>query len=307
MELLKKIFTGGLLAALEKINFEKLFEVRLRFNSPITVNFGGKYCYISKSGICYSEQDAMLADGVMIESIVFNASNHSIYAVNNQLQQAFLTTKGGVRIGICGELVIENEKVVTIKNFSSLNVRIPHQVKNCSLNAVKYLIDEEGFKNTLVISPPGAGKTTFIRDIAFQLSNFNLSYNLLVLDERFEIAAVSEGKPHHNVGKFTDVLSGCTKQYGFTEGVRSMRPDIIFTDEIASKSDCEAIVFAANSGVKIVATTHAFGINDFKSKPNFENIVENQIFERYVVLSNSNGPGTYEGIFDKRFVCLYCR
>lgn len=307
MELFLDIFFGEIKQALSKVNYDKLYEIRLRANSPITINMGGKYCYLGSSGTCYDETSALVASGSDIEAIVFNAANHSIYAINNQLQQAFLTTKGGIRIGICGELVVENGTIITIKNFSSLNIRIPHQIKNCSLNAIKYLIDETGFKNTLVISPPGAGKTTFIRDIAYQLSNLNICYNLLILDERFEIAAVSEGIAGHNVGKFSDVLSGCTKYFGFLEGIRSMRPDIIFADEIASSSDCEALLFAANSGVKLVATVHAFGVNDFKSKPHFEELIKNQIFERYIVLSNEQGPGTYEGIFDKKFACLYCK
>jgi len=138
-------------------------------------------------------------------------------------------------------------------------------------------------------------------------SNLNLAYNLLILDERFEIASAVNGVNMHDVGKFTDVLSGCKKSFGFLEGIRSMRPDIIFCDEIADLDDVEAVRFAVNSGVKVVATTHAFNLSDFRTKKSFQDLIEGQFFDRYIVLSSSEGPGTYEGIFDKKFICLYCR
>lgn len=306
--MLEKILTRELNELINsKLNFEKLYELRIRVNAPITVNYGGKYYYLTREGISASEIDALSADSSLVETIVFNASNYSIYAVNYMLQHCFVACQGGVRIGVCGEVVVEDGKIITLKNFSQVNIRVPHQVKNCSLRAIKYLIDETGFKNTLIISPPGAGKTTFIRDIAYQLSNLNLAYNLLILDERFEIASCVNGEAMHDVGKFTDVLSGCKKEFGFMEGIRSMRPDIIFCDEIASVEDVEAVRFAINSGVKIVATTHAYNLADFRSKKSFKELVEGQFFDRYIVLSNKEGPGTYEGIFDKRFTCLYCR
>lgn len=306
--MLEKILTRDLNDLVKsKLNFEKLYELRIRANSPITVNYGGKYFYLTSNGISAMESEALIADSSLIETIVFNASNYSIYAVNYMLQHCYIACQGGVRIGVCGEVVIEDGKIITVKNFSQLNIRIPHQVKNCSLNAIKYMIDETGFKNTLIISPPGAGKTTFIRDVAYQLSNLNLAYNLLVLDERFEIAGAVNGQNMNDVGKFTDVISGAKKSFGFVEGIRSMRPDIIFCDEIADSDDVEAVRFAVNSGVKVVATTHAFNLNDFRNKKSFAELIEGQYFDRYIVLSSKEGPGTYEGIFDKKFACLYCR
>jgi len=305
---LEKILTRELNELVNsKLNFEKLYEIRIRANAPITINYGGKYFYLTRDGVGTSENDALIADNSLIETIVFNASNYSIYAVNYMLQHCYLACQGGVRIGVCGEVVIENGKILTLKNFSQLNIRVPHQVKNCSLSAIKYMIDETGFKNTLIISPPGAGKTTFIRDIAYQLSNLNLAYNLLILDERFEIASSVNGVNMHDVGKFTDVISGAKKSFGFLEGIRSMRPDIIFCDEIADLEDVESVRFAVNSGVKVVATTHAYNLADFKNKKSFNELIEGQFFDRYIVLSNREGPGTYEGIFDKKFTCLYCR
>lgn len=305
--MLNKILPNKISQALTKVEFERLYEIRLRAGLPATVNVDGKYYFLGEMGVCFNENEAVIVSKEELENFIFRASECSIYSVNEQIKEGFITISGGVRIGLAGTLVEEAGNIITLKNFSSVNIRIPHEVKNCALAAIKYLISDDGFKNTLVISPPGAGKTTFIRDIACQLSNLNIAYNLLVLDERFEIASNVDGLNKLNVGKFTDVLSGTTKQFGFESGIRSLRPDIIFTDEIATDDDARAIEYAVNSGVRVVASVHAQNLTELKRKKAFEKIIENGLFQRYVVLSSADGPGTYAGIYDEKFSCLYCR
>jgi stage III sporulation protein AA len=291
-----------------KIDVNKLYEIRLRQGRPIVLDYGGQSFFLSFDGISLTKQNAIFADDKIISSVVFKASNNSVYAINNQLQQGFITAYGGIRIGVCGELVIENGKVVTVKNFSSLNIRIPHEIKNCSLNAFNFLLDQSGeFRNTLIISPPGAGKTTFLRDIAKNLSDLDDKKNILILDERYEIAASVMGKNALNVGDYADCISGATKEFGFREGIRAMRPDIIFTDELATKSDLESVQIAASSGVKIVASVHAKTLTELRSKKNFNDVLDAGVFERFIVLSRKNGPGTYEAIYDEHFNMLFCR
>lgn len=305
--MLNKILPSKISKGLTKIDWDRLYEIRLRAGLPATVNVSGKYYFLGEMGVCFNEDEAVIVSKEELENFIFRASECSIYSVNEQIKEGFITISGGIRIGLAGTLVEEAGNIITLKNFSSVNIRIPHEVKNCALTAIKYLIGEDGFKNTLVISPPGAGKTTFIRDVACQLSNLNIAYNLLVLDERFEIASNVNGENKLNVGKFTDVLSGVTKQFGFECGIRSLRPDIIFTDEIASMEDAKAIEYAVNSGVRVVASVHAQNLTELKRKKAFESIIQNGLFQRYVVLSCVDGPGTYAGIYDEKFSCLYCR
>ena len=279
----------------------------MREGKPAIVCVGGKNFFLGESGIVFNDEKAIIVEREDIEKFIFRASENSIYAVNNQIQQGFITIAGGVRIGLCGNLVVENGKIITINNFSSVNIRIPHEVKNCCLPAIKFLLDEKGFKNTLIISPPGAGKTTFLRDIALQISNLNLAYNLLVLDERGEIASCVNGKNLLNVGRFTDVLSGAEKRFGFETGIRAMKPDIIFTDELAGEADTHAAWMASSCGIKLVATVHASDTAQFRKKQSFQKLIDEKVFERYIVLSSANGPGTIDGIFDEKFSCLFCR
>ena len=277
---------------------DKLNELRLRVDLPIVAVVAGKPYYLGTKGLSGSPEDAIICERDTLNEIVKRASEHSLYAVNHQLKQGFITILGGIRVGICGEVVIENHRVKTIKNFSGLNIRIPHQVKNCSLNVFELLVQSK-FLNTLVISPPGCGKTTFIRDILWQLSNHNYCYNILLVDERYEIANCFNGKPQLDVGKFTDVYSGCNKLFGFENGVRSMRPDIVATDELANEADITALSYVAGCGVGVISSVHASDVEDLKNKPAFEKLLQNKIFKRYVVLSNKKGPGTIEAIYDE--------
>jgi len=274
------------------------------------IDYAGKGYFLSVEGISTNEKEAIIADEKLINSIVFKASNNSVYAVNEQLKQGFITAYGGIRIGICGELVIENGQIITIRNFSSINIRIPHEVKNCSLPALKFLTSDKGdVLNTLVISPPGAGKTTFLRDLIENIGirSESKKHNLLVLDERYEIAASVQGRNMLSVGKFSDVISGATKEFGFREGIRAMRPDIIFCDELALEDDIKAVSLASSSGVVVVSTVHAKDLTELKKKSVFKNILEEGVFKRFIVLSRVNGPGTYDAIYDENFSLLYLR
>ena len=292
---------------LNRIDGKNLCEIRLREGKPVVVCVSGKNFFLGENGIVFDDEKAIIISKEEIEKFIFRASENSIYAVNNQIQKGFITIAGGIRIGVCGSLVVENGQIITINNFSSVNIRIPHEIKNCSLPVIKFLLDEKGFKNTLIISPPGAGKTTFLRDIALQLSNLNLAYNLLILDERFEIASCVNGHNLLDVGRFSDVLSGAEKSFGFETGIRAFKPDIIFTDELAGDNDINSVLQASSCGIKLVASVHAKDITQLKKKENFKNLLDENIFERYIVLSNENGPGTIDGVFDEKFSCLFCR
>jgi len=205
---------------------------------------------------------------------------------------------GGVRIGICGEAVWEKNCLKTLKNISSLVIRVPREVKGCSLPILNSLFIQN-FQNTLIISPPGAGKTTLIRDIVYQLSQKNYCYNVLIVDERFEIANSFEGNPTLDVGNFCDVLSGVSKNYAFENGIRSLKPDIIVCDEISGERDFNSILVASSCGVNLLASIHAKDLEGLKKKKDFEEIIEKKVFSRFVVLSLKEGPGTIEGVYDE--------
>jgi len=271
-----------------------LNEIRLRANAPVVLCINGK-------NIIYKDVYVTRTD---LDQILHKAANYSIYAINDQLKQGFITIRGGIRIGITGEIVSENGEVKTLKNIQSLNIRIPHEIRGCSYAVLPYIFDAKRPYKTLIISPPGAGKTTFLRDISWQISDKYSLLNTLILDERGEIAATHLGECQLDVGHTTDVISGCTKTYGFENGIRSMRPDVIITDEVGTKSDAEMLRMAARSGVSIIASVHASGIDEIRTKPYFKDLIDDQIFDRYVVLGVTDTAGCVLGVFDRNLKLL---
>lgn len=280
---------------------EYIYEIRIRLNKPIIINYCGKYevlyeknTFKPKSIICNNE---------LINYIMTVATKQSMYAYNEEIKHCYVQFDGGIRIGICGTVVYNNDKILTIKNITSLNIRIAHEILNCSKKIIDLLCFNGIVKNTLIISPPGQGKTTFIRDIANQLSNKKQINNILIIDERYEISGgyLSE----IDIGLTTDVITGCNKSFAFLEAIKTMNPTVMITDEISSESDIESIKQTIRSGVKVIATAHAENINDIKTKKYFESIISEKYFERIIVLSGRNGVGTIEGVFDENFRVLY--
>lgn len=303
--MLDKLFPTEIFEALKNnLKFNYLYEIRLRIDRPITINYSNKFYFLGIEGLTTDENNAIICSKNLLESVILKASNYSIYSVNEDIKKGFITLNGGIRLGICGEIVTENGYIKTMKDFSSINLRFPHEVRNCSLNVLNYLIDNGQVLNTLVISSPCGGKTTFIRDICYQLGKSDFVLNVLILDERNEISASIKGVPTMDVGKFSDILVYSNKKIGFENGIRSMSPNLIVADELGNREDIESIIYASNSGINLLASAHAKNIEELKEKYLFNDVLHKKIFKRIVVLSQKNGAGTIEGVFDENLVRL---
>lgn len=207
----------------------------------------------------------------------------SVYAYLDELRSGFITIDGGHRVGICGTTVLRDGEIYNIKNISSLNIRIAREAKGC---ADKLCFD---IKNLLIISPPGCGKTTLLRDLCRKLGRVK---KVSVIDERGEIAGMHNSMPCFDIGDMTDVMSLCDKRYGIETMLRSMSPDYIVTDEIAEK-DCGAIRRAVSCGVNIIASAHGDSIDSTVERIS----IEKHLFDNIVLLGCSKGIGTIEKIY----------
>ena len=274
-------------------------EIRIRANKPIVVSYKGTNKLLTEKNN-YSVS-AVIASKDLIEHIITVATKHSLYAYNHQIKNGFVVADGGIRIGICGTVVYDKGEVATIKNITSLNIRIPHFVRGCCDMVLDLIFQNNRIKSTLVISPPGAGKTTFIRDVVSKLSNDKQIGNILVADERLEICCSGL----FDVGNFVDVISDSTKKYVFNEGVKTMNPKVIVCDEISKSEDVEALIQTTRSGVNVIATAHAENVFDLKSKSYLKIALQEKIFERIIVLSKRNGVGTIEAVYDENLRGLY--
>jgi len=305
IESLGKILPARILAIINsRLNSKKVFEIRLRSGRAVCINYGSKLYYLCDEGICNLKEKAIVLSSRDVNEVVLRATNYSLYAVNDQLKNGFLTLKGGVRVGIAGEVVRDGEQIKTIKNFYSVNIRVPHEVIGCSDIVFKHCFEGE-INNTLIISPPGSGKTTLLRDIARKLSDKNPKISVLLVDERSELAAVHDGVSQLDVGENTDCLSNCTKHYAFSLGIRSMAPNVIITDELLGADDLQATMFAASCGVSVVASIHARCYEDLVNKSGFDRLLNAKIFTRIVELSSRDGPGTVTRILDESLNVIY--
>ena len=213
--------------------------------------------------------------------------------------------QGGHRVGITGNAVIKDGKVSNINYISSLNFRIAKQVLGASNKIIKYILNEEenSIYSTLIVSPPGVGKTTILRDLVRKLSNGieQINYkgiNIGLVDERGEIAAMYRGIPQNDVGIRTDVLDNVTKSIGMSMLIRSMAPKVIVADEIGNKYEIEPIMQAVCSGIKGIFTAHGANIEDIKINPTIKELADNGVFERIIFLSDKKEKGEIK----KRYV-----
>ena len=259
---------------------EELQEIRMRAERPIILKL--------------RERDLILQYNITqaeILQIVERLCENSIYAYKNQICEGFITVKGGHRIGLTGSCVIENGKIINVKHISSLNFRIAREVLNCSTRVLREVIDIENksIYNTILVAPPGRGKTTMLRDIIRRLSNGIDEINFKgktcgVVDERGEIAAIYKGIPQNDVGIRTDIIENVEKNQGIHMLIRTMAPEIIACDEIGSKEDVEAIHYALYSGVKGIFTMHGKNIEDIKNNKQIYELIENREIQKVVFL-----------------------
>lgn len=264
-------------------NRASLRELRLRKNCPVSANLDGVFQDVKVEGYPY-----VLSENCL-NKIVSRLCENSLYKYNDSIKNGYITIDHGIRIGVAGECVIENGEIKTIKNFTSLCVRFPHEIIGCANHAFSLINDEQSVKSLLVISKPGVGKTTLLRDLIRIISNIK-RLNILVIDEKNEIFYDA-----CDIGQTIDVLSSCNKQFGFYTAVKTLCPDVVVADELTSEADAQGAMFASLSGVKILCSVHGSSLEDVYKKPYMANLIKENCFEKYVLLEKTlNGYKSIE-------------
>lgn len=306
-----KIFSTGLRRILERLNvdFDRLQEIRLRAGCPLLINWDGAEYFVCAGGeITKKEQEAYLVERKDLLETVEYMSSYSLYAFEDEVRQGFLTIQGGHRIGIAGKIVMEGDQIRSVRHISFLNIRLSHERKGCADAVLPYILEDGDVCHTLIISPPRCGKTTLLRDLVRQLSNGTEYFpgrTVGVVDERSEIGGSYMGVPQNDLGIRTDVLDCCPKAEGMMLLIRAMAPRVIAVDEIGDYRDVRAIESVIHCGCKLLATVHGSSIEDVQQKPLLQKLVQEHVFERYIILHNGAHTGEVREVFDGRGTDLY--
>lgn len=293
------LFAGQIRWALEqaKIEDDQLEEIRLRVNQPLICRVAGKEI------IVMVKRNRIMVTAQQLKETFSYISQYSYYAFAEEISRGYLTVPGGHRVGICGKAIWEDGRCKGMRYISFLNVRVAHQVKGCGEAMLPQLYRDGKILHTLIISPPGAGKTTLMRDLIRLISEgnpFGDGANVSVVDERSELAACYQGVPQHDLGPRCDILDGCEKATGIMMVIRSMNPQVVAVDEIGGKQDVEAISEAARCGCTILATAHGESMEEIREKPYLGQLIREGLFERYLFLSGKNGPGQVVACLDRQ-------
>ncbi len=279
------------------ISSDKLNEIRLRTDKPLILAENNREFFVKRGNLeqQYGEEVYVVRETDLKETMEF-ITNYSLYAYNDELKKGFITVSGGHRIGICGKVVYENEKIKTIRNIQSMNIRVSHQVIGCGEKIITHL-ECPDYENTLIVSAPGMGKTTLLRDLIRLFSNEGK--NVGVVDERSEIASCYLGKPQNDVGIRTDVLDCCQKKDGMLMLVRSMRPDIIAVDEIGGEEDAAALQYVSLCGCKILATIHGNSMEELEQKNGIREIMKLGLFKRFIICERNETGQFIRTVYDR--------
>lgn len=296
------------------IDWEHLQEIRLRIGEPVILRFAQKELFLAGGGFLTRDYKvAVRTEREELKEALEYISNYSRYAYEEEVRQGFLTIRGGHRIGLAGRIIQENNRIKGMQYISCINIRLAHEVIGCGEKILPYLKQGNSIHNTLILSSPCGGKTTLLRDVIRLLSEGTLQQRggksraiavelpgmtVGVVDERSEIASCYQGMPQNDLGCRTDILDGCPKVEGMFLLVRAMAPQVIAVDEIGSIADVEAMEYAMNSGVKLLATVHGASMEEIQAKPGLGRLIKEKFFERYILLGGR--AGQIQGVYDER-------
>lgn len=268
--------------ALPPLARRRVEEIRLRAGRSPTVVVGGDE--LPLSNLVVERRD--------LELTVEIATQASAHTALESVRQGYFTVRGGHRIGLCGSVWTEEGRVRNLRCLSSLNIRVAHAVPGCGEEVLPALFDRGTLANTLLLSPPGGGKTTLLRDLTRLLSDGVCAAPLRVglCDDRGEVAALWEGKPQFDVGRRTDVLEGCPKAQGLMLLLRGMDPQVLACDEVTDPADCAALERCGNCGVRLLASVHAREKKDLFHKPLYRELVRRCGFKKAVILRRQGTP-----------------
>ena len=282
------ILPAGLRAAALSLSEDKqkrVEELRLRTGHTMTAVVDGEEYVFDGPPVTRTD----------LEQLLELACRGSLHTVLDQLRQGYLTIEGGHRLGLCGRVVLREGEIINLRPLSSASLRIARQVKGIAASVLPSLCEGGRLQSTLILAPPGLGKTTLLRDLLRMVSDGEgcQPHRVGLADQRGEVAALWDGTPQLDVGSRTDILEGCPKAQALMLLLRAMNPQVLAVDEITAEADLEALLAAVGCGVTLLATAHGTDRTDLARRPLYRPLLEQKIFRRLVQIQRTEGERQY--------------
>ncbi len=283
-----------ILSALPLSTQQTVNEIRLRVGRPVTLHMATQTRLLRECG------EPVIAQKNDIEESYRRICDFSVYSHQEEIRQGYITVCGGHRVGICGTAVLQQGQITTIREISSLNIRIARQIYGSADQLLRRL--GQGIaKGLLIAGPPACGKTTLLRDLVRQLATGTGSApkKVAVIDERGELAATYCGVWQNDLGLCCDVLDHYPKGAGILQAIRSLSPEVIVCDELGGQEDVEAIRQGLYAGVAVIATVHAGSEAELLCKKQGRALLKTGAFGAVAVMSGVV-PGEIAEIYKAR-------
>lgn len=276
-------FIGDTINSLDKSIKSKISEIRLRKNKPIIIYVLNTLYFIEHSGVLSRTLNdrCIRINEEDFEYICDKLCSHSYHTNMSSLIDGYVTAKNGSRIGVSSTAVYKDDKIYSVKDIGSLNIRISHECRNCAKKIID-LTFRSRLPSIIVAGLPGCGKTTFLRDYARLVSNgYSGAYKkVAIVDERKEIAA------DFDVGINTDILSGFGKAKGIEIATRTLSPDLIVCDEIGSIDELKKIRYSFSTGVNFAVSIHLKDAEDIFSNIMTDELIKTGQFDFIIILKS---------------------